>query len=53
MFATDWPFSAEIFTIPGDPAPQLPRTFNSTELPKVLRGNALAQFPRLKQRLTS
>jgi predicted TIM-barrel fold metal-dependent hydrolase len=53
MFATDWPFSAEIFTIPGDPAPQLPRTFNSTELPKVLRDNALAQFPRLKQRLAS
>lgn len=51
MFATDWPFSAEIFTIPGDPAPQLPRSFSSTELAQVLRGNALAQFPRLKQRI--
>ena len=51
MFATDWPFSAQIFTIPGDPAPQLPRSFSSTELAKVLRGNALAQFPRLRARL--
>jgi len=53
MFATDWPFSAEIFTIPGDPAPQLPSSFNSTELPKVLRTNALAQFPKLKARLSA
>lgn len=51
MFATDWPFAAEVFTVPGDPAPQLPRSFNSTELPKVLRTNALAQFPKLKARL--
>ncbi|WP_354438398.1 amidohydrolase family protein [Marmoricola sp. OAE513] len=51
MFATDWPFAAEIFTIPGDPAPQLPRSFNPTELQKVLTGNALAQFPKLKKRL--
>lgn len=51
MFATDWPFSAEIFTIPGDPAPQLPRSFDSTELPKVLRDNALTQFPRLRARI--
>ena len=53
MFATDWPFSAEIFTIPGDPAPQLPRSFNSTELQQVLRGNALQQFPRLRARLAT
>lgn len=53
MFATDWPFSAEIFTIPGDPAPQLPRSFDSTELPKVLRTNALAQFPKLRARLSA
>ncbi|WP_418064505.1 amidohydrolase family protein [Pimelobacter simplex] len=53
MFATDWPFSAEIFTIPGDPAPQLPRSFDSTELPKVLRTNALAQFPKLRVRLSA
>jgi predicted TIM-barrel fold metal-dependent hydrolase len=51
MFATDWPFSAEIFTIPGDPSPQLPRSFDATELHQVLRGNALAQFPKLKARL--
>lgn len=53
MFATDWPFSAEIFTIPGDPAPQLSRSFDSTELPKVLHDNALAQFPRLRARITT
>jgi predicted TIM-barrel fold metal-dependent hydrolase len=51
MFATDWPFSAEIFTIPGDPAPQLPRSFTSTELTKVLRTNALDQFPNLRKRI--
>jgi len=53
MFATDWPFSAEIFTVPGDPAPQLRRSFDSTELSKVLRGNALRQFPKLRARLTT
>jgi len=54
MFATDWPFSAEIFTIPGDPAPQLPRSFNSTELTKVLRTNALdqSQPPQANRGLT-
>lgn len=51
MFATDWPFSAPVFIVPGDPAPQLPESFNSTELPAVLRTNALDQMPRLKQRL--
>jgi predicted TIM-barrel fold metal-dependent hydrolase len=51
MFATDWPFSAQIFTIPGDPAPQLKRSFDRTELAQVLNGNALAQFPGLRKRL--
>lgn len=51
MFATDWPFSAPVFLVPGNPAPQLAETFNSTELPQVLRGNALAQMPNLKNRL--
>ena len=53
MYATDWPFSAEIFAVPGDPAPQLRRSFDDTELPKVLRTNALAQFPRLRARLSA
>lgn len=53
MFATDWPFAKEVFTVPGDPAPQLPRSFNSTELRGVLRGNALAQMPNLRKRLSS
>jgi len=53
MFATDWPFSGPVFVVPGDPAPQLLESFNDTELRQVLRGNALAQFPLLKQRLAS
>lgn len=53
MFATDWPFSAPVFVVPGDPAPQLPETFNSTELAGVLRGNALAQMPTLQKRLSA
>jgi predicted TIM-barrel fold metal-dependent hydrolase len=51
MFATDWPFSGPVFVVPGDPAPQLAESFNSTELKQVLRDNQLAQFPGLKQRL--
>lgn len=51
MFATDWPFSAPLFVVPGDPAPQLSSTFNSTELSMVDRGNALAQLPTLKARI--
>ncbi|UUZ58207.1 amidohydrolase [Nocardioides sp. B-3] len=53
MFATDWPFSGPVFVVPGDPAPQLLESFNDTELRRVLRSNALAQFPRLKRRLAS
>jgi predicted TIM-barrel fold metal-dependent hydrolase len=51
LFATDWPFSGPVFVVPGDPAPQLGETFDSTELPLVLRDNALAQFPRLRTRI--
>jgi 6-methylsalicylate decarboxylase len=51
MFATDWPFSAPLFVVPGDPAPQLAQTFTSTELEQVDRGNALAQLPGLAARL--
>jgi predicted TIM-barrel fold metal-dependent hydrolase len=51
MFATDWPFSAPLFILPGDPAPQLAQTFSSTELAQVDRGNALAQLPNLAARL--
>lgn len=53
MFATDWPFSGPVFTLPGDPAPQLEDSFSSTELQQVLRDNALNQFPRLKARVTA
>ena len=53
MFASDWPFSKQVFTLPGDPAPQLEDSFNDDELRKVLRDNALDQFPQLKQRLQS
>lgn len=51
MFATDWPFSAEVFTIPGDPAPQLKRSFDDDELAQVLHDNALKQFPNLRARM--
>jgi predicted TIM-barrel fold metal-dependent hydrolase len=51
MFATDWPFSAPIFVVPGDPAPQLSDTFTDTERLAVERANALAQLPRLAARL--
>ena len=53
MFATDWPFSGPVFVVPGDPAPQLADTFNSLELPQVLRSNALNQFPTLRSRLSA
>lgn len=53
MFATDWPFSAQIFVVPGDPAPQLKDSFNAPELEKVNRQNALHEFPLLRQRLNS
>jgi predicted TIM-barrel fold metal-dependent hydrolase len=51
MFATDWPFSEEIFIVPGDPAPQLSDTFTRAERSAVERTNALAQFPLLAKRL--
>ncbi|MEN8719553.1 MAG: amidohydrolase family protein [Oceanococcaceae bacterium] len=47
MFATDWPFSAPVFVVPGNPAPQLADSFNATELQQVNRGNVLREFPRL------
>ncbi|WP_447506070.1 amidohydrolase family protein [Acinetobacter pittii] len=53
MFATDWPFSSQIFVVPGDPAPQLKDSFNSLELENVNRKNALHEFPLLNQRLLS
>lgn len=53
MFASDWPFSKQIFTLPGDPAPQLEDSFNEVELKKVLRDNALEQLPKLALRLQS
>lgn len=51
MFATDWPFSAPLFVVPGDPAPQLSQTFTATERQQVDRSNALSQFPLLAQRI--
>jgi predicted TIM-barrel fold metal-dependent hydrolase len=53
MFATDWPFSAPLFLVPGDPAPQLSQTFTTAQRLEVLNGrcNALAQLPRLAARL--
>lgn len=53
MFATDWPFSSQIFVVPGDPAPQLSETFSSSERYLVERSNALVQFPRVAARLGS
>ncbi len=53
LFATDWPFSAPVFVVPGDPAPQLSGTFTNAERLKVERQNALAQFPALAKRLSS
>lgn len=51
LFATDWPFSAPVFVVPGDPAPQLADSFNTAERAMVERGNALDQFPRIKSLL--
>lgn len=55
MFATDWPFSGPVFAVSttGDPAPQLADSFNNSELVKVNRDNALAQFPRAAARLAA
>lgn len=53
LFATDWPFSSQIFVVPGDPAPQLADSFNDAELVMVNRTNALAQFPKLKLRINA
>ncbi|MFJ5780012.1 amidohydrolase family protein [Streptomyces sp. NPDC093094] len=51
LFATDWPFTAELFPAAGDPAPQLDEAFTSNERLRVERGNARKQFPRLVKRL--
>lgn len=51
MFATDWPFSAPIFLVPGDPAPQLSETFSEAERLQVERVNALGQLPLMAKRL--
>lgn len=53
MYATDWPFSSSIYLLkpPGDPAPELNLSFNSSERQQVDRSNALAQFPTLARRL--
>jgi predicted TIM-barrel fold metal-dependent hydrolase len=53
MFATDWPFSAPVFIVPGNPAPQLAESFDAQELRQVERGNALAQFPRIAAQLAA
>ncbi|WP_394841776.1 hypothetical protein [Pendulispora brunnea] len=47
LFATDWPFSAALFSSSGNPAPQLAEAFDPQELRMVERTNALAQFPNL------
>ncbi|NNN34029.1 amidohydrolase family protein [Streptomyces sp. S3(2020)] len=51
MFASDWPFTAELFPAAGDPAPQLDETFSAAERLRVERSNALAQLPRVAARL--
>lgn len=51
LFATDWPFSAPLFVVPGNPAPQLGETFDAQELAMVERTNALEQFPKVAVRL--
>ncbi|MBO7936695.1 amidohydrolase [Streptomyces sp. S9] len=53
LFATDWPFTAELFPGAGDPAPQLGETFTSSQRLKVERDNAREQFPLLVRRLES
>lgn len=53
LFATDWPFSAPVFVVPGDPAPQLSETFDGKERQAVERDNALREFPALARRLAS
>ncbi|MEU6200997.1 amidohydrolase family protein [Streptomyces sp. NPDC047061] len=51
MFATDWPFTAELFPAAGDPAPQLDDSFTTAERLMVERSNALEQLPRVAARL--
>jgi predicted TIM-barrel fold metal-dependent hydrolase len=53
LFATDWPFSAPVFVVPGDPAPQLSESFNTEERRAVERNNALREFPALARRLST
>lgn len=53
LLATDWPFSAPVFAIPGDPAPQLSETFNADERAQVERLNGLREFPLLAKRIAA
>lgn len=53
LFATDWPFSAPVFVVPGDPQPLLSATFSQNERQAVERTNALKQFPKLALRIGS
>ena len=53
LFATDWPFAAPVFVVPGDPAPQLSETFDPQERRAVERSNALREFPALARRLNA
>lgn len=52
LFGTDWPFSADLFQIPGDPAPQLKESLTPAERVRVDRLNALSLFPRLAERIS-
>lgn len=53
LFATDWPFSAPVFVVPGDPAPQLSETFDAKERQAVERENAVREFPALARRIAA
>lgn len=53
LFATDWPFSAPVFVVPGDPQPLLSKSFTQNERLAVERTNALKQFPKLALRISS
>lgn len=50
LFGTDWPFSAYLYVIPGDPQPHLDETFNEEERRQVESLNVRTLLPALNFR---
>jgi 6-methylsalicylate decarboxylase len=51
LFGSDWPFSEQIFLVPGDPAPQLDERLTAAQRSSVDRNNALSLLPGLAGRV--